>query len=60
MVKVSTRLGGLVRIVQSAITLVARGVLPVWRTTPIPTLIRDLGLPLAEVALEEAKARFAL
>jgi hypothetical protein len=28
-VKVSTRLGGLVRIVQSAITLVARGVLPI-------------------------------
>jgi hypothetical protein len=60
MVKVSTRLRGLVRMVQSAITLAARGVLPVWRTTPLPTLIRDSGLPLAEVALKEAKARFAL
>ena len=59
-VKVSTRLRGHVRIVQSAITLAARGVLPVWRTTPLPTLIRDLGLPLAEVALKEAKARFTL
>ena len=46
--------------VQSAITLAARGVLPVWRTTPLPTLMRDSGLPSAEVALEEAKARFAL
>src|ERR1700761_8173559 len=46
--------------VQSVITLAARGVLPVWRTTPLPTLMRDSGLPSAEVALEEAKARFAL
>jgi hypothetical protein len=60
MVKVSTRLRGLVRMVQSAITLVARGVLPVLRITPLPTLIRDSGLPLAEVALKEAKARFTL
>jgi hypothetical protein len=60
MVEVSTRLGGLVRMVQSTITLAARGVLPVWRTTPLPTLMRDSGLPSAEVALEEAKARFAL
>jgi ribonuclease HI len=59
-VEVSTRLGGLVRMVQSTITLAARGVLPVWRTTPLPTLMRDSGLPSAEVALEEAKARFAL
>jgi ribonuclease HI len=59
-VEVSTRLGGLVRMVQSVITLAARGVLPVWRTTPLPTLMRDSGLPSAEVALEEAKARFAL
>ena len=58
--KVSTRVGGLIKMVQSAITLAARGVLPVWRTTPLPTLMRDSGLPSAEVALEEAKARFAL
>jgi hypothetical protein len=59
-VEVSTRVGGLVKMVQSAITLAARGVLPVWRTTPLPTLMRDAGLPSGEVALEEAKARFAL
>src|SRR3984885_2986062 len=59
-VEVSTRLGGLVRMVQSAITLTARGVLLVWRTTPLPDLIRDSGLPSAEVALEETMARFAL
>jgi hypothetical protein len=46
--------------VQSVITLAARGVLLVWRTTPLPALIRDSGLPLAEVALEETMARFAL
>jgi ribonuclease HI len=59
-IQVSTKLGGHVKMVQSVITLAARGVLPVWRTTPLPTLMRDSGLPSAEVALEEAKARFAL
>ncbi|EDN10981.1 conserved hypothetical protein [Histoplasma mississippiense (nom. inval.)] len=38
---------------------VGRGVLPVFRTTPIATLYRDAGLPSAMVALEEAKIRFA-
>jgi hypothetical protein len=46
--------------VQSAITLAAHRVLPVWRTTLLPALMRDSSLPLVEVALEEAKARFAL
>jgi hypothetical protein len=32
----------------------------VWRTTPTVTLFRDAGLPSAEVALEEAKLRFAM
>ena len=59
-IEVSTRLGGLIKMVQSAITLAAREVLPVWRTTPLPALMRDSSLPLVEVALEEAKARFAL
>ncbi len=53
------RIGGHLKLVQSAITLAARGVLPVWKTTPIATLLRDAGLPSAEVALEEARARFA-
>src|SRR6195952_2234369 len=57
---ISTRLGGHVDLVQKTITLAARGVLPVWRTTPLTTLIRDAGLPSASAALEEAKARFAM
>jgi ribonuclease HI len=56
----STRVGGHLKLVQSAITLAARGVLPVWKTTPIAALLRDSGLPSAEVALEESRARFAL
>lgn len=56
----STRIGGHLKLVQSAITLAARGVLPVWKTTPITALLRDSGLPSAEVALEDARARFAL
>lgn len=56
----STKLGGHLKLVQSAITLAARGVLPVWRTTPITALLRDSGLPSAEVALEDARSRFAL
>ena len=46
--------------VQSAITLAAYGVLLVWRTTLLPTLMRDSSLPLVELSLEEAQARFAL
>lgn len=57
---VSTKLGELVKLIGGTIALAARGVIPVWRTTPLPTLYRDAGLPSAEVALEEAKARFAL
>ena len=56
---VSNRLGGLIGMVGSAIVLAARGVLPVWRTTPLTVLHRDSGLPSAEVALEEAKSRLA-
>lgn len=57
---VSTKLGGLVKMIQSTITLAARGVLPVWKTSPLPTLMRDSGLPSAEVALEESRANLAL
>ena len=46
--------------VDGALSLAARGVLPVWRTTPTVTLFRDAGLPSAVVALEEAKLRFAM
>lgn len=56
---VSAGLGGHIDIVNNTIALAARGVLPVWRTTPTATLFRDAGLPSGEVALEEAKIRFA-
>src|SRR5436190_24018815 len=57
---VSARNGWLVEIVDKTLTLAARGVLPVWRTTPNFTLFRDSGLPSAMAALEEAKLRFAM
>ena len=43
-----------------ALVVAARGVLPVWRTTPTAVLFREAGLPSAAVALEGAKLRFAL
>jgi len=58
--QVSTRVGWHLDSVERTITLAARGVLPVWKTTPNVTLLRDAGLPSAEAALEEAKLRFAL
>ena len=33
--------------------------MPTWRTKPNTALIRDAGLPAAQVALEEVKLRFA-
>ncbi|KAG0160790.1 hypothetical protein PDIDSM_8320 [Penicillium digitatum] len=33
---------------------------PVWRTTPTPSLFRDAGIPSGYATLEEAKLRFAL
>jgi ribonuclease HI len=58
--EVSTRLGWHVERVQGALAVAARGVLPVWKTTPVPVLFRDAGLPSAEALLEESKLRFAL
>ena len=58
--EVSARNGWHVEVVDKTLALAARGVLPVWRTTPTVTLFRDAGLPSAEVALEEAKLRFAM
>jgi hypothetical protein len=57
---VSARNGWHVGVVESTLTLAARGVLPVWRTTPNVTLFRDSGLPSAMAALEESKLRFAM
>lgn len=57
---VSARNGWHVDIVDKTLSLAARGVLPVWRTTPTVTLFRDAGLPSAMAALEESKLRFAM
>ena len=57
---VSARVGWHVETVDRTIALAAKGVLPVWRTTPTITLYRDAGLPSAMAALEEAKLRFAM
>lgn len=58
--EVSCKNGGLVETVNKTLAIAARGVLPVWRTTPLPTLFRDSGLPSGIAALEEAKGRFAM
>jgi ribonuclease HI len=52
-------LGWHVTQLERVLTTAARGALPVWRTTPIPILFVESGLPSAEAALEEAKLRFA-
>ena len=45
--------------VQRALILAAKATLPVWKTTPTYTILRDAGLPTAEIALEEALWRFS-
>lgn len=57
---VSTRVGGHIATMDQILTLASRAVLPAWRTTPNPALLREAGLPSATVALEEVKLRFAL
>jgi hypothetical protein len=57
---VSAQNGWHVDIVDKTLALAARGVLPVWRTTPTITLFWDSGLPSAMAALEEAKLQFAM
>ena len=50
---------GLACRVEKVITAAARAILPVWRTTPTSSLLRDAGLPMATVALEGVRLRFA-
>jgi ribonuclease HI len=57
---VSAQNGWHVDVIENTLTLAARGVLPVWRTTPNVTLFRDSGLPSGMAALEESKLRFAM
>ena len=54
----SAYVGWHITAIDKTIAIAARGILPVWRTTPITTLFRDARLPSAAVALEEAKLRF--
>lgn len=49
-----------INIVEQTLLLAARGVLPVWRSTPIVTLFKDLGLLSAREALKEVKLRFVI
>src|SRR5438045_4383605 len=58
--EVRARNGWHVGVVDKTLALAARGVLPVWRTTPTVTLFWDAGLPSAEVALEGATLTFAM
>lgn len=57
---ISTRLGWHVATIEKTLALAARGVLPVYRTTPTAVLFREAGLPSGEVALETARLRFAV
>ncbi|KAG0154593.1 hypothetical protein PDIDSM_161 [Penicillium digitatum] len=57
---VSARVGWHINVIESTLALAIRGVLPVWRTTPTPSLFRDAGIPSGYATLEEAKLRFAL
>ena len=57
--EVSTYVGWHIAVMDKTLAIAARGILPVWRTTPTATLFRDAGLPSAATALEEAKLRFA-
>jgi ribonuclease HI len=56
--EVNTYVGWHIAVMDKTLAIAARGILPVWRTTPIATLFRDAGLLSAASALEEAKLRF--
>jgi len=56
----SAGVGWHIDVLNVSLSMAAKGVLPVWRTTPTVTLFRDSGLPSAFAALEDAKLRFAM
>jgi hypothetical protein len=45
--------------IEKTLSIAAKGILLVWRTTPTAMLFRDAGLPSIEAALEGAKLQFA-
>lgn len=57
---VKTRQDALVGIIEKTVKVAARAVLPVWKTTPVPVLHRESGLPPAEVILEQYRLRAAM
>lgn len=57
---VSTRQETLAGIIDETVKLAARAVLPTWKTTPIPVLHRESGLPPAKVILEQQRLRAAM
>ncbi|RYO81946.1 hypothetical protein DL766_008345 [Monosporascus sp. MC13-8B] len=57
--EVNAKVGWHVDVIQRILTLAVKATLPVWRTTPVPTIFRDAGLPTAQMALDEALWRFS-
>ncbi|KAL5604161.1 uncharacterized protein BROUX77_004347 [Berkeleyomyces rouxiae] len=57
---VSTRSAHLVELVERALKATAKSILPVYRTTPVPALLREAGLKPAKLLLEELRARSAI
>lgn len=57
---VSTRKGWHIDLINAVIVMAARAVLPIWKTTPNMTILRDAGLPTGELALEQLKSRQAV
>ena len=57
---VSAKLGWHVDTLQKVIITAVRAVAPVWRTALISTILRDTGLPSAQVALERVRLNFIL
>ncbi|KAF7568870.1 hypothetical protein PtrM4_112850 [Pyrenophora tritici-repentis] len=56
---VSTRVGWHLTTIDQALIAATKAILPAWRTTPNAVLLREAAMPSAQVALEEAKLRFA-
>ncbi|KAF7568414.1 hypothetical protein PtrM4_130270 [Pyrenophora tritici-repentis] len=57
---VSTRVGWHLTTIDQALVAATKAILPAWRTTPNAVLLREAAMPSAQVALEEAKLRFAV
>jgi len=57
---VSTCLGGYINLIQQCLLKAVRGVIPAWKTCPKDAMFAISGLPTAEIALEEARRRYAV